>query len=110
MKVRDVILAVDDLAPPALAYGWDKAGLSTGRLNADVSKVLVTLTITRDAFAEAQRLEAEMIVSHHPLIWEPLQALRADDPYIIIEGKAIVSMPRVVKQDVDVFLHKAKYG
>jgi dinuclear metal center YbgI/SA1388 family protein len=69
MTVRDVCEAVDSLAPPALAYPWDRAGLSIGDPAAKVSSVLVTLTVSR----------AQLIVSHHPLVWEPLLRLRTDD-------------------------------
>lgn len=79
MQVRDVIAAVDRWAPPALAYDWDKAGLSTGRPDAKVSKVLVGLTVTSDMVKAAVAAKAQMIVSHHPLIWEPLTTLRSDN-------------------------------
>lgn len=79
VSVRDVISVLDELAPPSLADSWDRAGLATGRPETEVSKVLVALTVTREAFAAARRTKAQMIVSHHPLIWEPLKTLRADD-------------------------------
>lgn len=80
MKVGDVIAAVEALAPKALAYDWDRVGLSIGDPNAEVACLLVALTVTRQAFEAACDARAEMIVSHHPLIWEPLTALRTDDP------------------------------
>ncbi|MCH8204233.1 MAG: Nif3-like dinuclear metal center hexameric protein [Candidatus Hydrogenedentes bacterium] len=79
MQVRDVIAAVDSWAPPALAYDWDKVGLSTGRPDAKVSKILVALTVTSDVLKAAVAWKAQMIVSHHPLIWEPLTTLRSDN-------------------------------
>lgn len=81
MKVREVCAAVDDFAPPSLAYEWDRAGLQIGDPEAEVSHVLVALTLTRDAFDAALRAGADMIVTHHPVIWDPLRALRTDDPY-----------------------------
>jgi len=80
MIVRDVCAAVETLAPPGLAYPWDKAGLSIGDPEADVTALLVALTVTREALEAARTAGAEMIVSHHPLIWDPLPALRTDDP------------------------------
>ena len=80
MKVQDVIATVDEFAPPGLSYSWDRDGLATGRVTAEVSKVLVALTITREAFAIARKEKAEMIVAHHPLIWDALKSLRDDDP------------------------------
>lgn len=79
MKVSDVIQVMDEHAPPSLAYSWDKAGLATGSAEDRVTKVLVCLTVTREAFAAAKRAKAQMIISHHPLIWDALTTLRRDD-------------------------------
>ena len=79
MRVADVIAAMDAWAPSALAYSWDKAGLATGRPDTKVSSIVTALTITRDVFEAARDAKAQMIVAHHPLIWEPLTTLRTDN-------------------------------
>lgn len=79
MQVKDVVEAVERWAPPSLAYAWDKAGLSLGHPDAKIGKVMVVLTVTRDVLRAATAAKAQMIVSHHPLIWEPLETLRSDD-------------------------------
>lgn len=81
MTVQEVCDVVDSLAPRGLAYSWDRCGLHTGDPDDDVRCVLVTLTITREAYAAARRARAQMIVTHHPLIWEPKKTLRSDDPH-----------------------------
>jgi len=81
MKVRDVCAALDRWAPPRLAYEWDRSGLNIGDPAADVSKVMVTLTVTREAADVARQAGAQLIVSHHPVIWDSLRALRTDDPH-----------------------------
>lgn len=81
MTVREVCDVVEELAPRGFAYSWDRVGLHTGDPDDDVRCVLVALTVTREAFNAAKRARATLIVSHHPLIWEPLAALRADDPH-----------------------------
>ncbi len=80
MRVQEICSMVDDLAPPGLAYEWDRCGLSVGHPEAQVSCVMVALTVTRAAMLEAEKKGAQMIVSHHPLIWEPLKSLRMDHP------------------------------
>jgi dinuclear metal center YbgI/SA1388 family protein len=82
VKVREACLALEELAPPGFAYDWDKPGLRIGNPNEDVSKVLVALTVTRAVYDRARELGAQLIVSHHPLLWEPLKALRTDDPAV----------------------------
>ena len=81
MKVRDVCAALDAWAPPALAYEGDAVGLSIGAPDWEVSRVLVALTVTPGVFAMAKDAGAQMIVSHHAVLWRPLPALRADDPH-----------------------------
>ena len=78
--VRDIMRAMEAWAPQGLAYSWDKVGLHTGSPDQAVSKVLTTLSISRDTVKVAKRQRADMIVAHHPLIWEPLSHLRSDTP------------------------------
>ena len=81
MRVRDVCAVIDELAPPALAYSWDRVGLHTGHPEAEVAGVVVALTVSEESLKLAKRRRAQMIVAHHPLIWEPLTSLRRDDPH-----------------------------
>lgn len=80
MKVRDVMAAMERLAPASLAYSWDNPGLAIGDPDASISRVLVALSVTPDALRKAQELKAQMIVAHHPPIWTPLTSLRTDNP------------------------------
>ncbi|MCC6487386.1 MAG: Nif3-like dinuclear metal center hexameric protein [Candidatus Hydrogenedentes bacterium] len=81
MTVREVCEVLERLAPPSLAYSWDRAGLAIGEPSQEVKGVLAALSVTRETFAAAKRAKANQIVSHHPLIWEPMRALRTDDPH-----------------------------
>ena len=89
MQVGDVIAAVDRLAPFALAEPWDHVGLQVGAPGdelqcgsigtADVPPVvLVALEVDDAVLDEAGRLGAGVIVSHHPLIFDPLERLSDD--------------------------------
>ncbi len=89
MQVRDVIAAVDRLAPFALAEPWDHVGLQVGAAgdelrcgaegSADVAPVvLVALEVDDGVLDEAARLGAGVVVSHHPLIFDPLERLSDD--------------------------------
>jgi dinuclear metal center YbgI/SA1388 family protein len=80
--VGEVCLALEELAPPGFAYSWDKPGLRIGALDSEVSRVLVALSVTRAAYEKAREAGAQMIVSHHPTMWEPLETLRTDDPQV----------------------------
>lgn len=79
MKTVDEILTVlDGIAPLSTAEEWDNAGFQVGDLEAPVKKALVCLDVTRAALDEAQNIGAELIISHHPLLFSPLSELPAD--------------------------------
>lgn len=79
-RVQDVGRAVEELAPVSLAYSWDRSGLAVGAPSAEVSSVLFALTLTDEVVDAAGRAGAEMVVLHHPPIWELLRSIRYDDP------------------------------
>jgi len=76
--VHDVTAAIESWAPLQYAYDWDPVGLSIGNPNMPVTNVVTCLTVTREALEAARTQGAELIVSHHPLIFSPLKALRTD--------------------------------
>ena len=80
MNVQDIIASMEQWAPSGLAYDWDKIGLATGSPDQEVTKAITALTITRETLNAAKRAKAQLIVSHHPLIWEPVTTLRSDNP------------------------------
>lgn len=79
--VREVLRALDTIAPPSLCLGSDPRGLLLGDPAARVTKIVTALDVTAATVAKAERIGAELIVAHHPLIFHPLKAIRADDPH-----------------------------
>lgn len=69
-KVSEILDFLWAIAPKEGAEPWDNVGHLVGRSTAEVTKILVTLDITMDVIREAGELGAELIVSHHPLIWD----------------------------------------
>lgn len=74
-NVREIAAAVDLVAPPSLAESWDNCGLQVGNPEMDVSKVLVALTPLPEVFDEAEELEADFLLFHHPLIFGGLNSV-----------------------------------
>lgn len=62
-------------APFYLQESWDNSGLLVGDPNAPVARVLLALDITDSVIAEAKALGAQLIVSHHPLIFTPVKRM-----------------------------------
>ena len=79
--VRDVMAALDRIAPPYLAFDNDPTGLLVGDPDAPVSGLVVALDVTAAVVSEAKVRGANMIIAHHPLIYNPLKAVRADEPH-----------------------------
>ncbi len=70
MTISDILNYLWEIAPKEGAEPWDNVGHLVGRKNARVTKILVSLDITMDVIREAGEIGAELIVSHHPLIWD----------------------------------------
>lgn len=71
ITVKDVLDCVQTLAPTYMKESWDKVGLNCGRLSAKVSKVLIALDPFEAVCKEAKEIGAELLVTHHALIWQP---------------------------------------
>ena len=74
-SVGEIAAAVERLAPPALAEGWDNSGLQVGNPAAGVGRVLVALTPLPEVFEEAEETGADFLLFHHPLIFSPLKSV-----------------------------------
>lgn len=80
MIVSDIIAEIEAVAPPQTAMEWDNVGLQVGAADERCHGVLVCLEVTPDVADEAARLGANLIITHHPLIFSPLTSLRTDRP------------------------------
>ena len=69
--VNDILNFVEALAPRELKMDWDNVGLNCGRRNAPVSKILVALDPFEHVCREAKEIGADLLVTHHALIWKP---------------------------------------
>ena len=82
--VRDVYETLNRLAPFAAAEAWDHVGLQVGSFSAPVTRALVCLDATRDAVARAKASGAQLVVCHHPPLFDPLFELHAGSvPYAL---------------------------
>lgn len=75
--VRDIYSEIDRHAPFASAEPWDNCGMLVGDWDGAVIKAVTALDITGDVILEAERLGAQVIVSHHPVIFHPLKQAAA---------------------------------
>lgn len=76
--VSDILTYLERLAPSSMKMDWDNVGLLCGGRNRPVTKVLVALDPFEGVCNEAAQWGAELIVTHHPLIFQPLKAVTDD--------------------------------
>ncbi len=68
--VKDILDFVQTLAPTYMKEDWDHVGLNCGRMDAPVTKLLVALD-PFEAIDEAVEMGANLLVTHHALLWKP---------------------------------------
>ena len=76
--VHHVASFLDRFAPRRLAEDWDNVGLLVGDPDGSVARVMTCLTITPATAAEAVEGQAELIVAHHPLPFQPVKRLTTE--------------------------------
>ena len=75
IKIIDVTNYLESLAPRSYQESYDNAGLITGNPESAVTGVLVTLDCTEDVLQEAKRLNCNLIIAHHPIVFRGLKKL-----------------------------------
>ncbi len=94
--VGAVVDHLDAFAPPGLAAEWDNVGLLLGDRNTPVQRLMTCLTVTPESAAEAVEEGAQLVVSHHPILFRGAKRLTTGTP----EGRMILSL---VKAGVAVY-------
>ena len=88
IMVADILNFLDTLAPRSMKMDWDNVGLLCGSKSAPVTKILVALDPFDAVCEEAISIGAELIVTHHGLIFQPLKSI-TDDTVI---GRRILTL------------------
>ena len=96
MKARDVIQAIEEFAPLSIQESWDNSGLCIGSPDSPASSVLLGLDCTPELVDEAIACGADMIVTHHPLIFSGLKKISPEDA----TGAAVI---KAVKAGISVY-------
>ena len=91
LKVSDIIVHIHKIANPSLAYEWDNVGFQLGDGNAEVKKILLTLDVTENAINKAIKENVDLIISHHPFIFKPINKIT--NPIYL----------KLIKNDISVF-------
>ncbi|HEY3782406.1 MAG TPA: Nif3-like dinuclear metal center hexameric protein [Fimbriimonadaceae bacterium] len=77
--VGQILGTLEEIAPARFAFEFDKVGLQIGDRGREVTKAVVSLDRSLSAIRFAKSLGAQLLLSHHPLIWDPLTSLTGRD-------------------------------
>lgn len=88
MKAYEIAELMETLSPVRYACDWDNVGMDVGRRDNEIKKILVTLDISDEAVDKAVAIKADMIISHHPLIFKGIKKVNESD----IVGRRILTM------------------
>ncbi len=87
--VSELYTYLDTLLPRSLSCPWDNDGLMVcPDPNREVKTILFTLDITPEAIEEAKKCGAELVISHHPLIFKGLKHINGED----IASKKVIDL------------------
>jgi dinuclear metal center YbgI/SA1388 family protein len=75
MKISQITAALEDYAPLSLQENFDNSGLQVGDISKEARGVLLCLDVTENVVEEAIKMDCNLIVSHHPLLFKPLKNL-----------------------------------
>ena len=74
-KVKDFYDYLNSIAPFDTQEDWDNSGMLVGDMNAEVKKAAVMLDITPEEIKKAKAIGANLIISHHPVIFSPVKSV-----------------------------------
>ncbi len=77
-QIAEIVQWMEKLAPPELGAEWDNIGLLLGDRHAGIARVMTCLTLTTDVVDEALQRGAQLVITHHPLPFRPLNRLTTD--------------------------------
>jgi len=79
-KINDIVAFLEERYPLSLQLSFDNAGFLVGDRNVMAEKVMLALDVTSDVIEEAERAGAQLIISHHPVIWDAMKQMCPEDP------------------------------
>ena len=107
-KIKDVINALETFAPTCLKEEYDNVGLMVGNPDEEVKKIITCLDVTSEVIALAIKKGANLIISHHPLIFNPLYTIDMSEGKGMIIEKCIANKIAVISEHTN--LDKAAQG
>jgi dinuclear metal center YbgI/SA1388 family protein len=108
VRIKDIFEWIDSWAPFRYAESWDNCGLQVGNPQSPVTRVLVALDPASSVLREAKELGCQCVVTHHPLLLQPINSVRTDSWPGSIVGQALMSGISIIAAHTN--LDAARHG
>lgn len=102
MLCKEIIQVIEKAYPESCAMHWDNVGLLVGRQEKEVQRIYVALDLTDEVLEDAVKKQADMIVTHHPLIFAAMKKV-TDEDFI---GRRIV---KLIQNDISYYAMHTNY-
>lgn len=102
MLCRDIMKVIETTYPKHAALEWDNVGLLVGRAEKEVKTIYVALDATDEVIEDAISCEADMLVTHHPMLFSPLKQI-TDENFI---GSRVV---KLLQHDISYYAMHTNY-
>lgn len=79
MILREIMRVLEEDIPTGYACDWDNVGLLVGRKDKEVKKIYIALDATDEVIEEAIRMGADLLLTHHPMIFSALKKINDDN-------------------------------
>lgn len=96
MRCQEIIDILQEQSPEMYACGWDNVGLLVGDSQKEVKTIYIALDATDETIAEAAAEQADMLLTHHPMIFRSLKRVNTDD----FIGRRII---KLIQQDISYY-------
>lgn len=90
--VKNIYDYIDSIAPFCKQCEWDNSGIIVGEKGKKVKKIAVVLDITAEAVLKAAEMKADLIVSHHPVIFRAVKSFTDNDPAFLLAKNGIAAI------------------
>ena len=88
MKLKEIAEIIEKEFPLSAAFEWDNCGILLGDGEAEINRVLISLDVNNAVLKEAEKTGADMILSHHPILFDGTKRVTAETP----EGRLVMGL------------------
>ncbi len=102
MKCREICALIEQEYSREYACDWDNVGLLAGRQDKEVKKILLALDATDEVIEKATDLQADLLITHHPMIFSPIKRVTDGD----MTGRRLITL---IQKDISYYAMHTNY-